>query len=314
MTILLLAPVLSCDDNQIVVPTDPGAVIWTRVTDPAQVKDPTYTDWRGDSVIFHYVAANGRTWLSLMNADGSNVTPFPQVGLMDEAYPRWITNDVVLYSSNDPGSFFGYDLRYKVLSTGEERRLTSFVGNEFGPAPRPGRPSIAYVEGTSIFQGRIVLLPDTAAVPLQRYYLTPDTLTAGEPEWSPDGNRLCFTVEKDGIRNLWIADVADTGATSLRQITTGPFFEFFPRFSPDGTKIAFSTNRTGRPGLWWVSPEGEASGLELISFEDSSDPAGPPNERIILVAPSWSPDGTKILVSSNARGDRAIWQLSNLPF
>ena len=123
MTILLLASVVSCEDDQIVVPTDPDAVAWTRITDPAVVKDATYSDWRGDSVLFHYVASNGRTWLGLMNEGGSNVTPFPQAGTMDEAYPRWITDDVVLYSSNDPGSFFGYDLRYKVLSTGEERRL-----------------------------------------------------------------------------------------------------------------------------------------------------------------------------------------------
>ena len=315
LTVLLLAPVLSCgDDDQIVVPVDPDAVAWTRVTDPAQVHDPYYPDWRGDSILFEYVSSVGPIWLGSCKADGSNPVLYSEPGPVSDIFPRFLTDDIAIFSSNRVGGG-NYDIWYRTLSTGAYRRLTRFPEREFAPAPRPGRPSVAYAEGTEPLKGRIVLLADTVATSLVRTYLTPTTMLAGEPDWSPDGNKLCFSSEEaDGSRHIWLAALNDTIVTELRQLTTGAIYDLTPRFSPDGTRIAFTSNRSARPGVWWVSVDGEASGMGLVSFEDSSDPAGPPGEPIQVFSPCWSPDGTQILVSSNARGDRAIWRLSNLPF
>jgi hypothetical protein len=57
-------------------------------------------------------------------------------------------------------------------------------------------PGLASTEaGGTTLNGRIVLLPDTAQAVLERHYLTPDTLKAGEPDWAPTGNRICFSAQ-----------------------------------------------------------------------------------------------------------------------
>lgn len=329
MTILLLAPVLSCDENQVVDPNE-SIVVWSRLTDPAQISEPYYPEWRGDSIVFEYGSSVGALWLGVMPEDASSRTLFTEGGPASDLFPRWVTDDVVIYSSNKAGAG-NYDLWYKVLSTNTDRRFTRFPEREFGPAPRPGRPSVAYTEGTEPLKGRIVLLADTAAVPLERTYLTPDTMVAGEADWSPNGNELCFSAEEpDGSRHIWLAELADTVVTSLRQLTRGSIYDFTPRFSPDGMKIVFTSNRSGRSGVWWVSVDGEDFGFGLISLEDPTytEWVVLPDEEPVRVlrpvevySPSWSPDGQKIIVSSNGRGvsvngrgARALWVLTNLPF
>ena len=106
--------------------------------------------------------------------------------------------------------------------------------------------------------------------------------------------------------------------TSLRELTSGAIYDLTPRFSPDGTRIVFTSNRSGKSGVWWVSTAGEAAGFGLISFEDATftdTSQSPPVTRPVTVySPSWSPDGQHILVSSDGRGPRSIWKISNLPF
>ncbi|HTM00015.1 MAG TPA: hypothetical protein VL503_02675, partial [Candidatus Omnitrophota bacterium] len=60
-----------------------------------------------------------------------------------------------------------------------------------------------------------------------------------------------------------------------------------------------------RNGLWTVSPQGEAAGLDVIAFEDAGR---------TMYTPCWSPDGMRIVVSSNGHNyGQALWVLSNLP-
>lgn len=314
---LLLAPALSCDDNQVEVSVADHAS-WTRVTDPAQVNEPYYPEWRDTTILFEYVAAQGPIWLGTINQDGTNRKLYTEPGPLSDIFPRWVTDDIVIYSSNKAGGG-NYDIWYKVLSTNTDRRFTRFSEREFAPAPRPGRPSIAYTQGTEPLKGRIVVLADTAAAILERTYLTADTLLAGEPDWSPDGNQICFSAERaDGQRHIWLAELADTVVTSLRELTSGAIYDLTPRFSPDGTRIVFTSNRSGKSGVWWVNTAGEAAGFGLISFEDATftdTSQSPPVTRPVTVySPSWSPDGQSILVSSDGRGPRAIWKISNLPF
>ena len=64
-----------------------------------------------------------------------------------------------------------------------------------------------------------------------------------------------------------------------------------------------SSNRGGLWGVWILSPLGEARGLTVIA----QDVPGAE-----LRHPTWSPDGKRIMASTNRSGDRALWTLSNL--
>ncbi len=259
---------------------------WTQLTG-AGVLDPYYPDWRGDRIVYSGVAS-GYFRTGIIRDDGTRDTTYTGGGAWNDLNARWVTDSLVVYTSNRGGN---YEIWYRRLSDGLTRRLTTFSGSAVAPAPRPGAPGLAYTEARSTsLDGRIVLLPDTSlAAPLQRLYLTSDTLKAGEPDWDPSGSRVCFSAQgPDSTRQIWLVTIG-AADTTLTRLTSGPYHDLSPRFSPDGTHIVFTSDRTGRQGIWVVSAQGEAPGLKLVSFDDAGT---------VVSTPCWSPDGHRIVVSS----------------
>lgn len=85
---------------------------------------------------------------------------------------------------------------------------------------------------------------DVAAARVTR--VTSDDFWYGDPQWMPDGKTLVVhanrTADRESVRfsinknyDLWQINLADS---KLRQLTTGPGPEVFPRISPDGKRIA----------------------------------------------------------------------------
>lgn len=64
-------------------------------------------------------------------------------------------------------------------------------------------------------------------------------------DWSPDGERLAFVSPRDGVDQVFVADVS---GETYRQLTFDPSRKISPRWSPDGRSIAYlaATGRGGR--------------------------------------------------------------------
>lgn len=312
----------SCEGSSVTEPPVTGTQ-WERLTSTS-LQNCIYPDVTpaGDSLVFSLTLAefNGTTFVdrnrgAVSGIDGAGVIPLRHPGgaPWNDFRHRWAGSQIVVYESNRNGTF---DIWYRNLDTTVDRRLTGFdtnAANETSPVPRPNSPALVYVEyggaapvGGSSLRGRLVLIPDTAAVPLERIFLTPDTLYCGEPDWDPTGQRLVFSVESqtDFTRHLYTMNLVPGDSLPI-QITVGASHDFSPRWSPDGGRIVFSSDRTGRWGVWVVHPEGQARGLVLVSFEDAG--------RVVLT-PTWTPDGTSLIASSDGRGGvRSLWKLTNLP-
>ena len=291
-----------CDKGGILPKFGPYAG-WTRLTG-ASVVDPFYPDWRGGRIAYSGIAGNNFR-NAIIRDDGTRDTTYSGGGAWYDLNPRWVTDSLIMFCSNRGST---YDLWYLRIADGATRRLTTYPGNEVSPAPRPGAPGLAYAEvGNTSLNGRIVLLPDTTlAAPLDRRYLTPDTLKAGEPDWDPAGSRICFSAQgPDSTRQIWVVTIG-AADTTVTRLTSGPYHDLTPRFSPDGTHIVFTSVRTGRQGVWVVSADGEASGLKLVAFDDAG---------MTLSTPAWSPDGHRIVVSSGGpRRPVALYILSAIGF
>jgi Tol biopolymer transport system component len=301
----LLAGFLAACSHHVGGLVSASGVQWDRVT-PAQVLEPDRPDWRADSITFQ-TRVTGSDRVAVAREDGSGTAIEPEAGSANSRAPRWVRSGLLLYSSDLLGS---EDLWYRDLGSGATRRLDAFPGNEWTPVPRPGAPGIVYVEGANPDSGRLVLLPDTSAAPLTPLDLTSASLGAGEPDWSPAGDQICFSASgPNGTRQIWRLSLSDTLAIQLTVATpvippSGPIIDRSPRWSPDGTKILFASNRGGRWGVWTLSPLGEAQGLNVIAQDVS---------HAEIRHPVWSPDGSEVLLSSDRSGDRALWRLSNLP-
>lgn len=116
--------------------------------------------------------------------------------------------------------------------------------------------------------------------------LTPETVYAEHPAWSPDGTTIAFSgfVRKGDIGRAPDVFVMPAAGGMARAITDSPDFEEEPSWSPDGREILYS--RFGEaeldsPDLWVMN----ADGSEQHAITQTPD---------YDYSPAWSPDGENI--------------------
>jgi dipeptidyl aminopeptidase/acylaminoacyl peptidase len=107
----------------------------------------------------------------------------------------------------------------------------------------------------------------------------------GPPPAPAGQGKLILQTESGGAFYLVNAD-----GTNLRYIASG----IDPAFSPDGAKIAFTRWGSGEIGSVWVYDL--ASGTEAHILGEMFEPK----------APTWSPDGTKLVINYQHGGRRYI--------
>lgn len=101
---------------------------------------------------------------------------------------------------------------------------------------------------TSISTGGIHVVNTTA--PGSSSPLTQNDGSAASPDWSPDGERIVFTSERDGNSELYVMNADGSGQT---RITNTAATELEPAWSPDGTRIVFARDYND---LYLIDPDG----------------------------------------------------------
>jgi Tol biopolymer transport system component len=169
--------------------------------------------------------------------------------------------------------------------------------------PRPD-PSQGYVWGLDKFD---IYTVDPDGSNLQR--LTSYNTYTAEGTLSPDGKTIVFTSLKDGDLDIYTMNVDGTG---IKRLTTAPGYDGGPFFSPDGKKIVYrayhptdSTElRTYQELLRkeMVRP----NKMEIWTMNaDGSDQRQITNLGGANFAPFFTPDGRRIIFSSNHKNPRS---------
>jgi tol-pal system beta propeller repeat protein TolB len=107
----------------------------------------------------------------------------------------------------------------------------------------------------------------------------------GAPSWSPDSERIAFSVEANGQTDVYIM-AADGGARQA--LTSAPGEDGAPAFSPDGRHIAFESNRDGNFEIYVMDADGR-------------NPRRLSNHPAADRAPAWMPDGRLVFLSDRDR-------------
>ncbi|HLL16009.1 MAG TPA: S9 family peptidase [Pyrinomonadaceae bacterium] len=138
--------------------------------------------------------------------------------------------------------------------------------------------------------------------------VTEGSFTVSDPQWSPDGAWVAYTMSKGGSQESAFTDISDERNTDLyiapatggaaRQLTSNPGPDYAPRFSPDGKWIAYLSNDD--PNSWAAKTD------LVVRASDANVAAAPRNltgkyEDSVNGAPKWSPDGAA-LYAAGAEG------------
>ena len=119
-------------------------------------------------------------------------------------------------------------------------------------------------------------------------HLTDGKANDGDPAYSPDGERLVFSSDREGNREIYVMRADGTG---VQRLTSHPAWDGHPYWSPDGTRILFESNR------------GPGDTFEvMVMFADGGRVTNVTRNAVDDKHPSWSPDGRRILFESHRDG------------
>lgn len=202
----------------------------------------------------------------------------------------------------DGGGSDGQPRIYRARGDGSAPAVlgAGFVGRH--PSPRPDGRALVLQSVPDDPNAESMLAIVEAAGGDARYI--EDGVVGGEIEltWSPDGQRVAFTSQRDDAAgDVFVAVVAGRRLVDVRNLTPRqhptsivPEPDRTPAWSPDGQWIAFTTYRDGGPAIWVMRPDG-SDARAVTSSGNHAD-----------FFPTWSPDGREIAFQRNSASDARI--------
>jgi Tol biopolymer transport system component len=293
-------PSWSPDDSEIVFAStrEDGNGLWAvKVADGTERKVATASDrvdapsWGpGGEIVYHVLTADE----SRLELQGSSLTGG------ENAFPfrvSWTSPSEFYYVSDGRirrralGATEAETVEFTALlqalppMTAYEHRKRDFTSRSERKALGIVRPVIS-PDGTRIAFGA---LGDIYVMPIdgEPVNITEDRALDTDPSWSPDGNQLVYSSDRDSEQlQLWIRDMRTGQSRRVTDLSTQPQAA---TWSPDGGRIAFLSIN----GMWRVA---EMAVLDVAtgSVTTVHDQLPQPG------TPTWSPDGRRIAIAGVA--------------
>ncbi len=239
----------------------------------------------------------------VMDPDGSHVqslTEKPPGTISSNGFAAWSPDrQKIAFMSGRDGDPEDPEIYVMAADGSDIQQVTRHRGLDGYPVWSPDGNQIAFVRDTdppatgpvSPARSQSIYVMDSDGSNVQR--LT-EFETGGLLSWSPDGERIAFEANFDGI---WEIYVMDSDGTDVQRITHTPVRDagsFDPEWSPDGQKIVFNSTRDGNFEIYVIDADG--SNVQRLTHNDKVD-----------ARPAWSPDGQRIVFNSSRDGSYEIY-------
>ncbi|WP_201535176.1 PD40 domain-containing protein [Psychrobacter immobilis] len=146
---------------------------------------------------------------------------------------------------------------------------------------------IAYIEEVGAGKNKVSRLKVMDADGENAKTITEVAGSIFSPTWSPDGNRIAYSVQRDkSYPVIYVQNVSGGGASALTPFKGS---NLSPSFSPDGSKILFSSSFEGSADIYEMSASG-GQPKKLTSWPSSE------------VQPNYAPDGKSFVFVSDRAG------------
>jgi len=245
--------------------------------------------WGPSGVVYHVLSANQ----SRLVFDGQPLTGSENVFAFR---PSWTSTGEFFYVSDGrirrrslaeaAARTVDFTATLQVSQPSYARRVRDFTSTTPRKALGIVRPVISPDGSQVAFAaiGDIHVVPASGGKPVN---LTADTALDTDPSWSPDGNSLVYSSDKDSATlQLWIRDMKTGASRQVTRLTTQPQGA---SFSPDGTRIVFFNV----VGMWRVA---ELSVLDLTTGVVTRIHETLPQPG----TPTWAPDGHRVALAAVA--------------
>lgn len=256
--------------------------------------DEDQAEWTEDNQIrfIRFVTATrAESWV--MNADGTNQRRANE-RIKDLRTGNWSPNGkkVVFTKDGEPISNV-----YLANSDGsnEVKLPFNYPPNDWSP------------DGTKLVYGSLVDKSNSDIFVFEietskRVNITNSKTFEADPLFSPDGKQVTFTSSRDGNNESYVMNLE---GSNVRRLTNHPAVDAFPSITTDGTQFVFDAKR-----------ESENVDIYLQNFNDDNPPIKltnlPSNEE--HRGNCFSPDGTKMVITSDQSGKNQIYVLNLEPF
>jgi TolB protein len=240
----------------------------------------------GDNGKLLYTLQSGGNFdIWTVNADGSGNTPIITDALNDQGGSWSPDGAKIVFRSTRTGAG---DIYIANADGTNQVRLTTDPASEAHPSFSPDGTRIVFVRGAPDSE---IFVMDTDPSTADAQNLTNNTVAELAPEWSPDGTRIAYFLDAGNVIAVMNADGSDQHVLDPGLRSNGP------QWSPDARRVLF--NRSD--GMGDADPHAiNADGTGLVNLGQ---------EIPISQAPSWSPDGSKIVTLAGST-ESDIWILN----